>query len=155
MRHVAYRDDRQALELQLAELERENERLKKDLADAESRARQTRAQGRDAQKASVAMKGCPACGGSMLPAAVFTGTNDRNPIPLRFSTLRFSSPTGGFTDSAPVQAKVCASCGFIFHYIEIAGQKSDDRLVIDENLEIRAQQDAARAVEGEEEPDSD
>ncbi len=137
---MAYRDDRQALELQLAELERENERLQKELSDSQADAKKSRAKGRERQRAA-AMKGCPACGGSMLPAAVFAGNNDRNPTPLRFSTLRFSSPTGGFTDSAPVRAKVCASCGFIFHYIDMptaARRDSTERLVIGEHLEDEA-----------------
>lgn len=91
----------------------------------------------------------------MLPAAVFAGSNNRSPIPMRFSTLRFSSPTGGFTDSAPVRAKVCASCGFIFHYIEMppAGRRSStDHLVIDEDLQVRAVTDEVQASEPAEDP---
>lgn len=137
---MAYRDDRQALEMQVAELERQNEKLRRELSDSREDAKKSRAEGRERQRAA-ANKGCPACGGSMLPAAVFAGSNDRNPIPMRFSTLRFSSKQGGFTDSAPVRAKVCASCGFIFHYIDMPADRSEatsDHLVIDENLEVRA-----------------
>ena len=39
---MAYRDDRHALELQLAELERENEELRAELSDAREKARQAR-----------------------------------------------------------------------------------------------------------------
>ncbi|MEM6995675.1 MAG: hypothetical protein AAF721_34520 [Myxococcota bacterium] len=155
---MAYRDDRQALELQLAELERDNERLKKELDDSKADAKKSRAKGRERQRAA-AMKGCPACGGSMLPAAVFAGKNERNPIPMRFSTLRFSSPNGGFTDSAPVRAKVCASCGFIFHYIDMPTAKqreSKDHLVIHEDLDDHEVAEEVDEVEDEEsEPESD
>jgi len=115
---VAYRDDRQALELQVADLQQENERLKKELSESQVDAEKSRTRGRERRR-EESMKGCPACGGSMLPAAVFAGNNTENPIPIRFSTVRFSNPNGGFTDSAPVCARVCASCGFIFHYIDI------------------------------------
>ncbi|MBL4683937.1 MAG: hypothetical protein JKY37_05065 [Nannocystaceae bacterium] len=148
---MSYRDDRQALELQLAELERENDRLQKELSDSQADAKKSRAKGRERRRAG-AMKGCPACGGSMLPAAVFAGSNDGSPIPIRFSTLRFSSPTGGFTDSAPVRARVCASCGFIFHYIDMpkaARRDSGERLVIGEHVEVHADADG-----GEDEPES-
>ena len=154
---MAYRDDRQALEMQVAELERENEKLRKELSDSKLKAKASRAEGRERQRAA-AMKGCPACGGSMLPAAVFAGSNDRNPIPMRFSTLRFSSKQGGFTDSAPVRAKVCASCGFIFHYIDMPESSeaaTSEHLVIDENLEIRAVPGKSTDEPGVEEEESD
>lgn len=119
---VAYRDDRQALELQVRDLERENERLKEELQDTKARARARRARGRDRQKKTTEGR-CPSCGGSLLPAAVFAG-KDRNPQLLRMSTLRFGDPSGGFTSSAPIRAKVCASCGFIFPFIDIASDET-------------------------------
>lgn len=121
---VAYRDDRQALELQVRDLERENERLKEELSDTKRRARAKRARSRDRQKKDVEGR-CPSCGGSLLPAAVFAG-KDRTPELLRMSTLRFGDPSGGFTSSAPVRAKVCASCGFIFPFIDIASRETAD-----------------------------
>jgi len=141
--------------MQLAELERENEKLRKELSESRADAKKSRAEGRERRRAA-AMKGCPACGGSMLPAAVFAGNNDRNPIPMRFSTLRFSSKQGGFTDSAPVRAKVCASCGFIFHYIDMPRDRSrpsSEHLVIDEDLDMHDEDGKSEAdpgVEGEE-----
>lgn len=153
---MAYRDDRQALELQLAELQLENDRLRKELSDSQADAKKSRAKGRERQQRGAAMKGCPACGGSMLPAAVFAGNNDRNPIPMRFSTLRFSSPTGGFTDSAPVRAKVCASCGFIFHYIDMPSAKnreSTEHRLIDAHLQEHAADDSDPADDDEDDVD--
>lgn len=123
---MAYRDDRQAVELQLAELERENQKLREELEAAHAQTRQERARGREEQRTRT--RGvCPACGGSLLPAAVFAGSNDKNPVQLRMSTLRFGNPNGGFTHSAPVQAKVCGTCGFIHHYIDL-GTEAGDRV---------------------------
>lgn len=121
---MAYRDDRQALELQLAELERENEKLRKELDASQGQVKEERARGRERQR-KRARGVCPACGGTLLPAAVFAGSNDKNPVQLRMSTLRFGSPAGGFTHSAPVQAKVCGSCGFIHHYIDLDTEAAD------------------------------
>lgn len=121
---MAYRDDRQAVELQLAELERENEKLREELEAVQAQVRQERARGREEQR-TRARGVCPACGGSLLPAAVFAGSNDKNPVQLRMSTLRFGNPSGGFTHSAPVQAKVCGTCGFIHHYIDLGTEAAE------------------------------
>ena len=115
---VAYRDDRQALELQVGELEHENEKLRRELDGVQAQLKEERARTRERQQ-TRARGVCPACGGSLLPAAVYAGSNDRNPVQLRMSTLRFGNPNGGFTHSAPVQAKVCGTCGFIHHYIDL------------------------------------
>lgn len=121
---MAYRDDRQAAELQLADLERENQKLREELEAAHAQMRQERARGREEQRTRT--RGvCPACGGSLLPAAVFAGKSDNNPVQLRMSTLRFGNPSGGFTQSAPVQAKVCGTCGFIHHYIDLGTEAAD------------------------------
>lgn len=117
---MAYRDDRQALELQLAELERQNDELRTELDDERAKARAARAEDRDRRQSSAG-RACTVCGGSLLPVAVFAGRNDRAPLPLRMSTLRFVNPTGGFTHAAPILAKACTSCGFIHHFIDIRG----------------------------------
>jgi hypothetical protein len=123
---VAYRDDRQALELQVAQLERQNEKLRDELDAVQARFKEERARGRQ-RKQTRARGVCPSCGGSLLPAAVFAGSAEKNPVQLRMSTLRFGSPHGGFTHSAPVQAKVCGTCGFIHHYIDL-GTEAGDRV---------------------------
>lgn len=121
---MAYRDDRQALEMQVSELEHENDKLRRELEGVKSQLRDAREDRREEQRSRTAGV-CPACGGSLLPAAVFAGRNNRNPTPLRMSTLRFGDPAGGFTNSASVQAKVCGSCGFIHHYIDLASAAAD------------------------------
>ncbi len=68
------------------------------------------------------MRKCTVCGGALLPVAVFAGRNDRSPLPLRMSTMRFVNPAGGFTHSAPILAKACSSCGFIHHFIDMREQ---------------------------------
>ena len=115
---MAYRDDRQAQELQLSELEHENEKLREELRTAQEQLKDARAKERE-QRRNTARGTCPSCGGSLLPAAVFAAHDGRDPMPLRMSTLRFGKPTGGFTHSAPVQAKVCGSCGTIQQYIDL------------------------------------
>lgn len=122
---MAYRDDRQALELQLAELERQNEELRTELADERAKARAARAEDRQRRHHSAGRE-CTVCGGALLPVAVFAGRNDRQPLPLRMSTLRFVNPSGGFTHSAPILAKACTSCGFIHHFIDIPATEADD-----------------------------
>lgn len=121
---MAYRDDRQALELQLAELQRENETLRDELEQERAKARAARAEDRERRLLSVGRE-CTVCGGSLLPVAVFAGRNDRSPLPLRMSTLRFVNPSGGFTRAAPILAKACTSCGFIHHFIDMRGQAED------------------------------
>ncbi|MCA9655038.1 MAG: hypothetical protein H6712_27410 [Myxococcales bacterium] len=123
---MAYRDDRHALELQLAELERENEELRAELSDAREKARQAREEDRERRRNTSSRGGCTVCGGALLPVAVFAGRNDRSPLPLRMSTMRFINPSGGFTSSAPILAKACSSCGFIHHFIDM--KKADDAL---------------------------
>ena len=115
---VAYRDDRQALELQISELERQNEELREELAEAREKARVARADDRKRRHDS-SMRQCIMCGGALLPVAVFAGRNDRSPLPLRMSTMRFINPTGGFTQAAPILAKACSSCGFIHTFIDM------------------------------------
>jgi len=124
---VAYRDDRQALELQLAELERENGALREELEQERAKARAARAEDRERRHTSAGRE-CTVCGGALLPVAVFAGRNDRSPLPLRMSTLRFVNPSGGgFTRAAPILAKACTSCGFIHHFIDMRGQGTEDQ----------------------------
>jgi hypothetical protein len=122
---VAYRDDRQALELQLVELERQNEALRDELEQERAKARAARAEDRERRHMSVGRE-CTVCGGALLPVAVFAGRNDRSPLPLRMSTLRFVNPNGGgFTRAAPILAKACTSCGFIHHFIDMRNQGAE------------------------------
>lgn len=123
---MAYRDERQALELQVAELERENEELRAELTDTREKARLEREQTREHRRSTSTRGGCTVCGGALLPVAVFAGRNDRSPLPLRMSTMRFINPSGGFTSSAPILARACSSCGFIHHFIDM--RKADDAL---------------------------
>lgn len=114
---VAYRDDRQALSLQVADLERENAQLKSELAELRDRARRDREEQRDRARQN-SKHGCIMCGGTMHAVAVFTGTIQA-PKSLQLSTSRFADPDGGFSRSTPIKAMVCSSCGFIHHYIDI------------------------------------
>lgn len=123
---MGYRDDREALALQVAELERQNEELREQLAQQRDSNRVARAEDRDRRR-DAALRQCTACGGALLPVAVFAGHDDLSPVPLRMSTLRFVNPRGrGFTSAAPILAKACSSCGFIHHFIDI--QSGDDDL---------------------------
>ncbi len=115
---VAYRDDRQALELELIELERQNAALREELGQERAKARAERADERERRHTSAGRE-CTVCGGALLPVAVFAGRNDRAPLPLRMSTLRFVNPSGGFTHAAGILAKACTSCGFIHHFIDM------------------------------------
>lgn len=119
---VAYRDDRHALSLQVADLERENEALREQVATLEEQARQAREADREQRRAG-ALKKCAVCGGSLLPVALFAG-RDRNPIPLSLSTSRFTDPEGGFTRSAPVKSMVCSACGFIHSFMDISAPEA-------------------------------
>ncbi len=123
---MAYRDDRQALALQVTELERQNDELREQLTEARAKAREARAEDRDRRHDS-AMRKCTVCGGSLLPVAVFAGHNDRTPLPLRMSTMRFVAASGGFTQAAAIQAKACTSCGFIHQFIDMPGTPPEDR----------------------------
>jgi hypothetical protein len=115
---VAYRDEQQALWIQVAELERENDQLREALERAAKRYRSWREE-QHAQRKDGARKDCIMCGGTLLPVAVFAGHDTRSPIPLSMSTLRFGLPDGGFTHSAPVRFMACSSCGFIHNFIDI------------------------------------
>jgi hypothetical protein len=115
---VAYRDEQQALWIQVAELERENEQLREALDRAARRYRSWREE-QHAQRKDGAHRDCIMCGGTLLPVAVFAGHDTRSPIPLSMSTLRFGLPDGGFTHSAPVRFMACSSCGFIHTFIDI------------------------------------
>jgi len=122
---VTYRDDRQALALEIAELERENHRLREQLEDAERKytdaveeGHQTRARG--------SRHNCVMCGGSLLPVAVFAGHDIRAPLPLSMSTLRFGSPQGGFTHAAPIRSLACASCGYIHNFIDMTAARGNN-----------------------------
>lgn len=121
---VSYRDDRLALSLQIAELERENEELKGEVAQLKERARQERAADREKRRVG-ALRACAMCGGSLLPVAMFAG-RDRSPIPLAVSTVRFGDPAGGFTRSAPIKSLVCSSCGFVHSFIDIQAPEAAD-----------------------------
>lgn len=116
---MAYRDDRQALSLQIAELERENERLREEVDTLRDHAKRQRDEDREVRKRESTERGCVACGGALLPVALFAGRNLRSPNPISISTLRFGDPEGGFTRSAPVKARVCASCGYVHCFIDI------------------------------------
>ena len=132
---MAYRDDRAALALAVSDLERENADLKKQVKQLEDSAKAQRAEDHEKRK-QAANRGCLLCGGSLLPVAIFAG-QDRKPIPLSMSTLRFGSPQGGFTRSAPVKAKVCSSCGYIHHFIDIAtGRDITRELQLDTDIEF-------------------
>jgi len=115
---MGYRDDRDAMAMQIAELERDNARLREALGQAEDRARNVQDE-RHEQRRS-AHKACVMCRGTLLPVAIFAGHDTRQPLPLSMSTLRFTSPTGGFTHAAPVHSLACSSCGFIHNFIEIS-----------------------------------
>ena len=116
---MAYRDDRQAMSLQIAELELENERLREEVDTLREEGKRLRDEDREVRKRESTERGCVSCGGSLLPVALFAGTNLRSPIPISLSTLRFGDPAGGFTRSAPVKAKVCSSCGYVHCFIQI------------------------------------
>lgn len=115
---MAYRDEQQALWMQVAELERENQQLREALDQAAKRYRTWREE-QHAWRKDGARKDCIMCGGTLLPVAVFAGHDTRSPIPLSMSTLRFGLPDGGFTHSAPVRFMACSSCGFIHNFIDI------------------------------------
>lgn len=110
----------------MAELERINEELRAELDETREKARLEREQTREQRRSTSSRGGCTVCGGALLPVAVFAGRNDRSPLPLRMSTMRFINPSGGFTSSAPILAKACSSCGFIHHFIDM--RKADDAL---------------------------
>src|SRR5688572_8069422 len=103
---MAYRDDRQALSLQVADLERENAELKQEVEQLKESAKRKRAQEHEDRR-TKALRTCAVCGGSLLPVALFAGRDLKHPIPLYLSTVRFGEPDGGFSRSAPLKSKVC------------------------------------------------
>lgn len=115
---MSYRDDRQALALQVAALERENERLKDELEESEDRFQREVEAGHEKRKRGT-RTACALCGGNLLPVAVFAGHDMRAPLPLSMSTIRFGDPNGGFTHAAPVRAYACSSCGHLEHFIDM------------------------------------
>jgi hypothetical protein len=122
---VVYRDDRQALSLQVAELERGNAELRERVESLQEDAKRQRDEDRETRHRAGSERGCVMCGGSLLPVALFAGRNLRSPIPISLSTLRFGAPEGGFTRSAPVKAKVCSSCGYVHAFIDIDAENAD------------------------------
>ena len=115
---VSYRDEQQALLIEVATLERENQRLRRELDESEARFGELlRTQYEDRRK-KVRMV-CVMCSGNLLPVAIVAGHDIRNPLPLKMSTLRFGSPEGGFTASAPVRSYACGTCGYIHNFIDM------------------------------------
>lgn len=121
MAPMVYRDDRQALALQIAELERENEHLRREIESFEERLARVMSERQELQHAR-SRRSCVLCRGTLLPVAIFAGHDTRAPLPLSMSTLRFVSPQGGFTHSAPVRSFVCSTCGFIHNFVDITAQ---------------------------------
>jgi hypothetical protein len=116
---MSYRDDRQALALQVAALELENEQLKAELEQANTRNREARDAKHEERKRTTRDFLCALCGGSLLPVAVFAGHDLGSPLPLRMSTIRFGDPSGGFTHAAPVRTYACSSCGHLEQFIDM------------------------------------
>ena len=115
---MSYRDEQQALLVQVAILERENEQLRTDLREAEARFKALLEREYEERLKSV-RKSCVMCSGNLLPVAIVAGHDVRNPLPLKMSTLRFGSPEGGFTASAPVRSYACGTCGYIHSFIDM------------------------------------
>jgi hypothetical protein len=123
---VAYRDDQQALILQVSALEQENERLRQQLEASEDRHRRTLADQHTERRKGIRYQ-CLLCGGNLHAVAIIAGHDVRNPLPLKMSTLRFGDPTGGFTASAPVRSYACSSCGYIHSFIDMDDGKDKDK----------------------------
>ncbi len=104
--------------MQVAELERANQKLREQLEATNRRLAQARSE-HAAQSTAKARKGCIVCGGILLPVAIFAGRDITAPLPLKMSTLRFVDPNGGFTHSAPLHSMACAACGFIHNFIDM------------------------------------
>ncbi|MCA9696156.1 MAG: hypothetical protein KC431_01440 [Myxococcales bacterium] len=115
---MAYRDEQQALLLEVNSLERENQRLRDALEDAHERFRGLLREQLEERRKNVRLN-CVMCSGNLLPVAIVAGHDVRNPLPLKMSTLRFGSPEGGFTASAPVRSYACTSCGYIHNFIDM------------------------------------
>jgi ribosomal protein S27AE len=115
---VSYRDEQQALLVEVAALTRENEQLKVALLESEARFKALLSHEYEQRLKSVRKK-CVMCSGNLLPVAIVAGHDIRNPLPLKMSTLRFGSPEGGFTASAPVRSYACGTCGYIHNFIDM------------------------------------
>jgi hypothetical protein len=115
---VPYRDEQQALLLEVAALERENQRLQGALDEAEDRFKLLLREQFEERRKKLRMS-CVMCDGTLLPVAIVAGHDVRNPLPLKMSTLRFGSPDGGFTASAPVRSYACTTCGYIHSFIDM------------------------------------
>ena len=115
---MSYRDEQQALLLEVASLERENQRLERALDDAQERFKILLREQFEERRQNVRLS-CVMCEGNLLPVAIFSGHDVRNPLPLKMSTLRFGSPDGGFTASAPVRSYACTTCGYIHNFIDM------------------------------------
>lgn len=137
LQKVVYRDDRQALALQLDALERENAELRRTITELEQRAVQSDRYESQSEGGKLGPEGrCVACGGTLLPIAMFAGHNLGDPQPIHMSTLRFRSRGGGFTHAAPVHSKACSSCGYIHNYVEFGRDEqalADDETAMDDN----------------------
>jgi hypothetical protein len=147
---LSYRDDRQALALLVAQLERENAELREKVGDAGVRYDRLAHERHETRRKSAAGGGCALCGGHLLPVAVVAGHDPRNPLPLKMSTMRFVSPEGGFTHSAPIRSLACASCGFIHNFISMEATAS---VAETETDEFEQDRDLHATVSGE--PDSE
>jgi hypothetical protein len=115
---VSYRDEQQALMIEVATLTRENQRLQSALHDSEKRFQELLTHEYEERRKSI-RKTCVMCSGNLLPVAIVAGHDVRNPLPLKMSTLRFGSPEGGFTASAPVRSYACGTCGYIHSFIDM------------------------------------
>jgi hypothetical protein len=113
---MSYRDDRDALLAEIRVLEGENTGLKAQLEELRVRLARLQ-QEQDEEREHICRSDCLACGGQLLPVAVFSGHDFADPQPIHLSTLRFQQKKGGFTHAAPVHAYACASCGFIQHFV--------------------------------------
>lgn len=124
---MGYRDDREALRLEIEGLEHENQRLREDLQRAEARLRQT-VDATHQVRRDASRQACVMCGGTLLPVALFAGRNAKRPVPLQVSTMRFQSPDGGFTGTAPFHTLACTSCGFLHNFLafEAVAQSTAD-----------------------------
>lgn len=116
--NVSYRDEQQALLIEVSALERENQRLRQELDESEARFAELLRSQYEEKRKTVRMV-CVMCSGNLLPVAIVAGHDVRNPLPLKMSTLRFGSPEGGFTASAPVRSYACGTCGYIHNFIDM------------------------------------
>jgi len=98
-------------------MERENAELRHRLEETEMRYQELLDVKHEERRAGT-RSSCVLCGGSLLPVAVFAGRDTLNPVPIHISTMRFGSPRGGFTHTAPYRSMACASCGFIHSFID-------------------------------------